>query len=134
MNQLPGPRGELSEWLLAALVQPVHALDVPGPRSVEDPLADEDLHLCLYLCYELHYRGLPGVDDRWEWEPSLLALRAALELAFERALLKAVPMPADAIAPEEIDMALRAISERDSPPLSTYIRSRATHEQVLEFL
>ena len=27
-------------------------------------------------CYELHYRGLPGVDERWEWAPSLLALRA----------------------------------------------------------
>ena len=61
-------------------------------------------------------------------------MRGALELAFERALLKAVPMPADAIAPEEIDVALRPISERDSPPLSTYIRSRATHEQVHEFL
>src|SRR5947209_14787959 len=134
MHRLPAPRGELSEGLLGALVTPggsVAGLAIP---AADDPLADEDFQLALYLCYELHYRGLPGVDDRWEGEPSLLALRGALELAFERALLKAVPMPADAIAPEAIDVALRAISERDSPPLSTYIRSRATHEQVLEFL
>src|SRR5436305_797829 len=135
MDRLPAPRGELSEGLLGALAVP----SGPAPRlavppAVTDPLADEDFQLALYLCYELHYRGLPGVDDRWEWEPSLLALRGALELAFERALLEAVPMPADAIAPEEIDVALRAISERDSPPLSTYIRSRATLEQVHEFL
>src|SRR2546423_3818351 len=135
MHRLPAPRGELSEGLLGALVGPCgSAPRLAVPAAVTDPLADEDFQLALYLCYELHYRGLPGVDDRWEWEPSLLALRGALELEFERALLEAVPMPADAIAPEEIDVALRAISERDSPPLSTYIRSRATLEQVHEFL
>src|SRR5256886_12431280 len=134
MNQLPGPRGELSEWLLAALVQPVHALDVPGPRSVEDPLADEDLHLCLYLCYELHYRGLPGVDDRWEWEPTLLALRRVLETSFEYGLLESLP-PADrTVSPGEVDLALRAIAERGGPALSAYARSRATLEHLKEFL
>src|SRR5947209_1673995 len=129
MHRLPAPRGELSEGLLGALVTPggsVAGLAVP---TADDPLADEDLQLALYLCYELHYRGLPGVDDRWEWEPALLALRAALELQFEQALLDEVPLPRDAIPADEIDVALRAISERDSPPLSTYIRSRATLEQ-----
>ena len=57
-------------------------------RSRRDPLSDEDLQLALYLCYELHYRGLDGVDERWEWEPSLLALRARLEARFEDALLR----------------------------------------------
>ena len=45
-------------------------------------------------CYELHYRGFPGVDDAWEWEPSLLALRGGLERQFEDALREAVPRPA----------------------------------------
>jgi Iron-containing redox enzyme len=117
-----------------ALVVPVHPLpDVTVP-SLADPLADEDLQLALYLCYEMHYRGLPGVDDRWEWEPSLLAFRGALERCFEGALLDQVPLPRDAIAAEEIDVALRTISERDAPPLSNYVRSRATLEQVTEFL
>jgi hypothetical protein len=34
----------------------------------------------------------------------------------------------------EIDLALRAIAERDSPPLSNYIRSSADLDQVREFL
>ncbi|MEU0525890.1 iron-containing redox enzyme family protein [Streptomyces niveus] len=50
-----------------------------------DPYGD-DLHLALYLCYELHYRGFCGVDPAWEWDPALLALRADLERRFLDAL------------------------------------------------
>ena len=83
---LPSPRGDTSAALLAALVRaPHHLRPVPLPAG-DDPLADEDLQLALYLCYELHYRGLPGVDERWEGSPSLLALRGALEERFEAAL------------------------------------------------
>ena len=58
---LPEPRGEISEHLLAELTQPVHPLIAPLVVPPADPLADEDVQLALYLCYELHYRGLPGV-------------------------------------------------------------------------
>jgi hypothetical protein len=104
-------------------------------RAVTDPLADEDLHLALYLCYELHYRGVPGADDAWEWEPSLLALRRRLERQFEDALCEAVPrLPAE-VAPEEIDLALRGIAEADEGrSLSRHVEREATLEQVLEFL
>ena len=51
-----------------------------------DAIIDEDLQLSLYCCYELHYRGLPGVSDDWEWEPCLLELRRRLEVAFEEQL------------------------------------------------
>ena len=101
---------------------------------IADPLVDEDLQLSLYLCYELHYRGLPGVDDRWEWEPTLLALRAGLEAQFEAALREAVAQPAARVAASEIDLALREIAERDGPPLSQFVRTQATIEQVREFL
>ena len=75
MIDLPQPRGAVTERLL-------HALRAgPGPVGPAGDPDEEDLQLALYLCYELHYRGLPGVDDRWEWEPSLLALRAELERA-----------------------------------------------------
>jgi hypothetical protein len=54
--------------LLAALARDPH--DPPGGLSVEpatdDFLHDEDLQLCLYVCYELANRGWDGVDDRWE--------------------------------------------------------------------
>ncbi len=72
MPSLPVPRGPLSHALLDALVHDPHDLRLPAEPIPSDPLADEDLQLALYLCYELHYRGLPGVSDGWEWEPALL--------------------------------------------------------------
>jgi hypothetical protein len=132
---LPAPRGRATEALLAALREPPHHLPpIPLPDA-PDPLADEDLQLALYCCYELHYRGLPGVDERWEWSPSLLALRGALEERFETALRAAVGPVGPPPAPEEMDLALRAIEDADdAPSLSRYVEREATAEQVLEFL
>ena len=135
MKTLPSPRGAVSELLLAELVRESHVLPPITLPQTTDALADEDLQLALYLCYELHYRGLPSVDERWEWNPSLLALRAQLEERFELALMEAVPFVEETVAPSEIDLALREIAdEQDGPSLSTYIRSRATLEQVREFV
>jgi hypothetical protein len=132
---LPQPRGEISEHLLAELVLPAHPLLAPTVALPADPLGDEDLQLALYLCYELHYRGLPGVDDGWEWEPSLLALRRDLETRFEEGLRAAVAVPAAPASPEDMDLALRAIADADeAPSLSRYIDREATFEQLLEFV
>jgi hypothetical protein len=99
-----------------------------------DALGDDDLQLALYLCYELHYRGLPGVADEWEWEPSLLALRRELEASFEAGLRARVPAP-PAPDPQDMDLALRAVAEAaGGPSLSRHIERDATLEQVLEFL
>ena len=73
---LPAPRGPISRQVLACLTAPPHAVAPAPPGPGTDPLADEDLNLALYALYELHYRGFEGVDESWEWEPSLLALRA----------------------------------------------------------
>ena len=135
MAALPGPRGETSELLLAELQSPVHTLPSATVESPPDVLADEDLQLALYLCYELHYRGLPGVDAGWEWEPSLLALRAMLEALFDRALLGLGGAPGDAAGPEDMDLALRAIADADDgPSLSAYAERDASLEQMLEFM
>jgi heme oxygenase-like protein len=130
----PRPRGPISERLLAILGErpcefsPV-AIDEPA-----DPLADEDLQLALYCCYELHYRGLPGVDDRWEWNPSLLGFRGTLEDMFERALLASVSAPAPP-APEDADVALRAIADGDTAPsLSQHLARSGTRGQIEEFM
>jgi hypothetical protein len=131
----PQPRGELSEALLAALARPVHPLPAPRFDTPADPLADEDLQLALYCCYELHYRGLPGVADEWEWEPTLLALRRDLEACFEAALTAAVPRPPAPAGPEQMDLALRAIADADeAPSVSRYMSRHATVEQLHEFL
>ncbi len=135
MRSLPAARGDLSELLLAELPRGVHELPVPTVPHVEDPLADEDLHLALYLCYELHYRGLPGVDEEWEWNLSLLALRARLEQVVEEGLREAIGEGEPTAAPEEMDLALRrVVDEDDSPSLSTYLERHGTLEQALEFV
>jgi len=131
---LPAARGPLSEALLEELRRPAHALALTAPRT-DDVLGDEDVQLSLYLCYELHYRGLDGVDERWEWEPSLLGLRAELEDGFERAVREAVGSPFAAPSPEESDRALRAIADADDgPSLSRHLAREGTEEQMLEFM
>jgi Iron-containing redox enzyme len=134
MRTLPSPRGPVTERLLGALQEAPGTLDAIALPAVEEPLSDEDLQLALYLCYELHYRGLPGIDDDWEWDPSLLALRGDLERAFERALLDAVPRAADLVPPDDIDLALRAIAEEDGPSLSSYVKVSASIDEVKEFV
>nr|WP_062341571.1 iron-containing redox enzyme family protein [Herbidospora sakaeratensis] len=80
MGQLPRPRGPISEGILAAL-----SGGAPPPAGDPDPFG-EDLHLSLYVCYELHYQGFDGVDPEYEWDPGLLALRRDLERVFLTAL------------------------------------------------
>jgi hypothetical protein len=123
---LPEPRGAVTELLMTALPEGLAAL------SPVEPSSDEDLHLALYLCYELHYRGLPGVDDRWEWEPSLLALRGRLERTFEAELRRDVPLPRPR---EAMDVELRAIEAADdAPSLSQYLEREGTLDQFHEFV
>jgi hypothetical protein len=105
------------------------------PVADDDPLSGEDQHLALYLLYELHYRGLPGVDDAWEWDPALLTLRARLEERFEAALCDEIGPPSDGVEPVEMDLALRAIADADeSPSVSGHIERIAPLGQLLEFL
>src|SRR3954451_24434213 len=130
MSSLPQPRGPVSEVLLSALRRPPHALDVP-----EGEIEGEDLQLALYCCYELHYRGFEGVDDRWEWEPSLLGFRSALERQFEEQLYELVGRPGEPPEPTEVDAMLRELMlGDDAPSVSTFIEREATAEQLLEFM
>lgn len=133
---LPAPRGDITDLLVSCLTGPPRPLPVPTIGAPGGPLADEDLQLGLYVCYELHYRGFAGVDERWEWEPSLLDLRRQLEQHFESGLEAAVG-PRDESPPpaEEMDLALRQIAAAaDGPDLSRHIQRSAPAEQVLEFV
>jgi hypothetical protein len=130
MSSLPQPRGPVSEALFAGLRRPPQALDVPAGEI--DP---EDLQLALYCCYELHYRGFEGVDDRWEWEPSLLAFRGELERRFEDELIELVGTPGEPPDPREIDALLRELMQGDdAPSVSTFIEREGSAAQVLEFM
>ena len=129
---LPHPRGPISEAVLTALQRCHRDVAVP-PLDGVDPLGDDDLHLALYACYELHYRGFAGVHAGWEWEPSLIAARLELELAFERALRDAVAAPQ--APPEDLEHALRAlVADDEGPPLSRFLQREATIEQFREFM
>ncbi len=135
VDRLPESRGEVSRALLDALVHDPHALAAPDAPMPADPLSDEDLQLALYLCYELHYRGLPGVSDEWEWEPSLLALRRRLEARFEAGLLDALGAPGASVAAEDMDVALREVEEADqAPSLSRHLEREGTYAEMLEFV
>jgi hypothetical protein len=131
--ELPQARGPLTEQLFEALEGPPHArLAAPGLIESEDPLADEDLQLALYVAYELHYTSIRGVDESWEWSPSLLSFRGALERPFEEAMAALVP-PAEAQELESVGAALQGIVAEDpGPPLSRYMETQGTREQMLE--
>jgi hypothetical protein len=129
---LPRPRGPLSERLFAALQGPPGEGLEPVAVDSPNPIGDEDLQLSLYVAYELHYAGIRGVDERWEWEPSLLALRAALERPFEAAVAETVE-PASEEELRSIGEALQGlVAEDPGPPLSRYMEARGTPEQMRE--
>jgi Iron-containing redox enzyme len=131
--ELPSPRGPLSERLFEALVgAPEDGLEAPGAVDPADPIADEDLQLALYVAYELHYSGIRGVDEGWEWEPSLIAFRGALERSFEAAVAELVE-PAGEEELASVGAALQKITAEDpGPPLSRYMETQGTLEQMLE--
>ncbi|MEV5508066.1 iron-containing redox enzyme family protein [Streptomyces orinoci] len=93
----PQPRGEISAALIGALTTTSPGEGPLPAAGAADPYGD-DLQLALYLCYELHYRGVAGVSDDWEWDPRLLRLRGELEKLFLTALRADVPTGAGAAA------------------------------------
>jgi hypothetical protein len=128
---LPSPRGPLSEFLVELLRDSPH--DVAQWPSADGGALGEDLQLALYTLYELHYRGFREVDESWEWQPGLIALRAELEANFEACLHEQVPRPwADATRIGETIM--RLVDEDDGPQLSTYMERSASLDQFREFL
>jgi hypothetical protein len=125
----PSPRGPLTAFLLEHLEGPPHALPA-APPAEDDPLFGDDSQLALYCCYELHYRAMAGVDEAWEWEPSLLAFRHRLEQAFERRVREeAGPIPCTADIENELH---RVIADGGGPSLSAYARDRADLQQLRE--
>ncbi len=129
---LPSARGEVSAALIEVLARrpaqagarPFGGVDPAGA----DPYGD-DLHLALYLCYELHYRGIAGVDERWEWDARLLELRAGLEGRFLAALRADVPVTGG--LPEVLDDLL--LEPVEGTGVSYFLRDRAELAHVREY-
>ncbi|MFP5377281.1 MAG: iron-containing redox enzyme family protein [Acidimicrobiia bacterium] len=128
---LPRPRGPLSAHLVDHLRRPPGPLALPPPvPPPADVLADDDLQLALYCCYELHYRSFAGVDERWEWEPSLLALRRSLEGAVEAGLRASIGVVAP---PGDVEAALASVvASASGPSLSQWVLERGTIAHLRE--
>jgi hypothetical protein len=120
--------------LLDHLRLPVHDLP-PLPEALDDAITGEDAPLALHVLYELHYRGFDGVDEAWEWEPSLLRERQRLERAFEERLVElAGPIPMG-LSPDGVRTELLELSSEDEDAtLSALVAREGTVEQVRELL
>ncbi|MFY0409575.1 iron-containing redox enzyme family protein [Solicola sp. PLA-1-18] len=138
-GDLPLARGPVSRLVLDLLTgdpdgaHPLVHLDPDGT----DPLADEDLQIALWACYELHFRGFTGVDPEWEWAPALLHVRRQMEKVVLDHLLDAVALEVDEAMAAPGDLATRFFDLTESfpgPALSSVVGRQADRDQVLEFL
>lgn len=131
---LPGPTGPLSSTVIDLLASrpPQRAFTrIDTPVSDADPYG-LDLHLALYVCYELHYRGFAGVDSRWEWNPVLLTLRTQLEDLFIAAVKRDVgAIRADEHADAEMDAL--CVEPVDGTGPSYHLRDVGTWVQMQEY-
>ena len=139
------PRGPLSAELMTLLSSAPDGTEssVGLAIAVESALADaesitrdEDVQLSLFILYGLHYGSLGGVSAEWEWQPSLVAARTALERAFESELRATIEVPG---LPEPtraaVAQALTALTTAEGgPSLSRFVAKKATREQLGEFL
>jgi hypothetical protein len=138
----PRPRGPLSQALDVGLVQEAGSAGPELSRLVRDAVAragdvlyDDDVQVSLTMLYELHYTGLDGVDDRWEWDPRMIGVRGILEDAFERRLQALVPAGRPADAGTTMARRLTEVVEADDgPPMSKFLERTATVHQWREFL
>ncbi len=126
---LPHARGPRSHALIRALTDG-GTIGVPEPSS--DPLRDEDLHLALYVCYELHYRGFEGVDDECEWDPELLRFRRTLEREFENALAATIRVSDEEAL--DVSSTLRDLAGATTLDLASFLGRRASLDQIREFV
>ncbi|ALG84882.1 hypothetical protein ACH46_10700 [Gordonia phthalatica] len=132
---LPVPRGPISRALVDHLTSPT-----PDPgvilASVDDLpaqiLHDEDVQISLAMLYELHLRGIVGVDDSAEWDPDLIRARAVIErrLAADlEALIGPVEDPGD-VATE----LFRLGAHDGGPPLSAHLAFNGSIDQFREWV
>jgi len=139
---LPTPRGPLSDALLRVLTDAADPAvlhdEVAGVLAAPDGswCAHDDVQVTLTCMYELHYRGLDGVRDDWEWHTDVLAARASLEAAVEAELRErvTVEVPVDTSAAGVAARLFDLTSSDDGPSMSRWIARRAGREHLEELL
>jgi hypothetical protein len=153
--KIPEPRGPISSTLFTALahvpgsdegaaaVEELQLLATPRAAASTDIVGDDDVQLALFCLYELHYSGLEGVSDEWEWEPGLIQVRRILERPFEVALRTAaasaageinVPAAAKLTSDAVADILFGLAAGDTGPSVSRFVAKKATLDQLKEFL
>lgn len=130
---LPHARGPLSHHLLHAWSTGAtvgSADDAGAALDAIDPTTDDDLHLALWCCYQLHHGGFEGLPDDLEWDLATLAFRNELDALFEGALREEHH---PAALPTDATVALRVITEWSGPPLASHLATRGDRWQLDEF-
>jgi hypothetical protein len=135
---VPQPRGPLSEQIVHGLTgRGGNLTDTLALAKTVAPggvLVDEDVQITLATLYELHYRGVQGVAERWEWDPDVLAVRGVLEERFETEIRDRTMVP-EVPADGDVARALFALTApQPGPTLSKFLAHHATVEQYREFL
>ncbi|WP_431787747.1 iron-containing redox enzyme family protein [Streptomyces sp. G9] len=128
---LPPARGPLSESVLAALAGSGSRLPAADAVRRSDPYGD-DLQLLLYVLYELHYRGFAGVDERLEWDPALLGVRAAAEDVFLDALRRDAGRGGKNVAEAVDELQLEPVGD-DGRSVSHHLRREGELWQLREY-
>ncbi len=154
--RLPRPRGPLSRAVVESLAAPLTgpartATDALG-RPVVDPgdladlnasfpadasvLTDADQQLTLWVLHELSYRGFDGVDPDLEWDPTLVAVRRAIEARFEQALREAcAPVLAELDPDADLgDTLLAMAADAPGPSPAAHLHRHADVEVVRDYL
>ncbi|MBU2110699.1 MAG: iron-containing redox enzyme family protein, partial [Actinobacteria bacterium] len=117
------------------------ALLEQGVLRCVDADSDDDAALALWMLYELHHRGLEGVDDALEWDPALLVLRARLEHDLEerwRDRARHLALPAQERLADGEDFAEvffdLCAADTGGESLARFVQREAETEQVLALL
>lgn len=136
--RLPSPRGPLSELLITLLQGRPDGLPGWTPALLH-ALSEEDLQLALHLCYGLHYDGFAGVDESWEWEPSLLAVTGMLEKRFLRPLVEEATWAGngpgqDGDLPVITARVRQLLATAGGPSLSAFMLEHGERDQLREFV
>ncbi len=153
--KIPEPRGPISTALFRVLaatagtgdsstaMEELRRLVVAQLDTATDIIGDDDVQLALFCLYELHYSGLEGVSDEWEWEPGLIQVRRLLERPFEEALRAAaqsaageldLPPAAEMTSDAVADVLFGLAATDTGPSVSRYVAKKATLDQLKEFL
>ncbi len=142
----PSPRGKISALVLAVIsgradTQQESLVRLDGlvraaVAETADILHDDDLQLALFCLYELHYSGIDGAGDDWEWNPELLRVRQLVEVALEsrvrdEVVLGSLPEATSEAVCQEL---FRMTGEDTGPSMSRFVAKSATEDQLREFL